>query len=178
MNLPMIEFTEEDLKSNQRGFISASQREMINNLAGGIRRSQRWTAKAAIIFPFIGLCLILGLNFSNEDARRAFLSDNINIIVLALLLPFIIGIFALSIYFADRRADRLANSELLKIEGVVKLDESHSSKAGPAYYVILGKVKFAFPEDVSEFFPENSRVRIYYCETSMLKLILSYEKIG
>lgn len=175
---PVYEFTEEELKSNQRGFVSDGQREMLRQLAAGIRGSQRSTAKIAIIFPFIGLCLILGLSLSNESARAALFSSAINLIVLALLIPLILGIFGLSIYFADKRADRLAAPQLLKVEGKVSLDETHSSKVGSAYYVIIKKVKFVFPEDVSRIFPEGSTFRIYYCETAMLKLILSYEKIN
>jgi hypothetical protein len=177
MNLSIYEFTEEDLKSNQRGFISPGQKAMIAGMAGGIRRVQKWNVKIALIFPFIGLCMVLGLSLSNEDARAAFFASPLNLIVLILLIPLILGIFALSIYFANKRADRLENSELSVVEGKVRLDESHSSKVGPTYYAILGKTKFAFPEDVSGIFQEGGKYRIYYCQTSMLKLILSYEMI-
>jgi hypothetical protein len=174
----VYEFTDEELKSNQRGYISDRQKEMLRQLATGIRRSQRSTARIAIIFPFIGLCIILGLSLSNESARTALFSNMINLVVLGLLIPIIVGIFGLSIYFADKRADQLAAPRLLKVEGKVSLDETHSSKVGSAYYVIIKKVRFAFPEDVSRIFPEGTMFRIYYCETTMLKLILSYEKIN
>jgi hypothetical protein len=177
MNLSIYEFTDEELKSNKRGFISPGQKKMINGMAGGIRRSQMGNAKVAIIFPFIGLCMVLGLSLSNEDSRAAFFASPMNLIVLILLVPLIIGIFALSIYFANKRADRLTNSELSVVEGMVRLDESHSSKVGSTYYAILGKTKFAFPEDVSGIFQEGEKYRIYYCQTSMLKLILSYERM-
>jgi hypothetical protein len=175
---PVYEFSEEELRSNQRGVISDGQKEMLRQLAVGIRGSQRNTAKIAIVFPLIGLCLILGLSLSNESARVALFSSSINLIVLILLIPVILGIFGLSIYFADKRADRLASPQLLKVEGKVSLDETHSSKVGSAYYVIIKKVKFVFPEDVSRIFPAGSTFRIYYCATTMLKLILSYEKIN
>lgn len=171
-------FTEEELRSNQRGFVSDGQKEMLWQMAAGIRRSQRSTAKIAIVFPFIGLCIVLGLSLSNESARAALFSNLINLIILGLLIPFIVGIFWLSVYFADQRADQLATSRLSKVEGKVSLDETHSSEVGSAYYVKIGKVKFVFPEDVSRIFPEGSTFRIYYCETTMLKLILSYEKIN
>lgn len=175
---PIYEFTEEELRSNQHGFFSEGQKEMLRQMAAGIRSSQRSTAKIAIIFPFIGLCIILGLLLSNESARAALFSNTINLVVLGLLIPIVVGIFWLSIYFADKRADQLAASRLSKVEGKVSLDETHSSKVGSAYYVIIKKVRFAFPEDVSRIFPEGSTFRIYYCETTMLKLILSYEKIN
>jgi hypothetical protein len=175
---PVYEFTKEELRSNQRGFVSDGQKEMLRQVAAGIRGSQRSTAKIAIIFPFIGLCLILGLSLSNESARTALFANISNLIILGLLIPVIVGIFWLSIYFADKRADQLAAPRLSKVEGEVSLDETHSSKVGSAYYVIINKVKFVFPEDVSRIFPEGSTFRIYYCETTMLKLTLSYEKIN
>ncbi len=178
MNLSIYEFTEEELKSNQRGFFSSGQKEMIENMAAGIRHSQLGTAKIGMIFPFFGLCIVLGLSLSNESSRAALFSDPLILIVLVLLMPFLIGIFALSVYFAYRRADRLSSAELSKVEGRVELDESHSSKAGSTYYAIFGKIRFAFPEDVSDIFQEGGTYRIYYCETSMLKLIMSYEKIA
>lgn len=85
-------------------------------------------------------------------------------------------IFAASIYFADRHADRLSNPGVLKAEGVVELDTSHSS-VGAAYYVIVGKTSFTFGEDISRVFRDEASYRIYHCETSMLTMILSYEKI-
>jgi hypothetical protein len=178
MTPAVYEFTEQELISNQRGFMSSGQKEMIYQYAAGIRRSQRSTAKVAIIFPFIGLCIILGISLSNEDARAALFSNILNLIVLAGLIPLVLGIFALSIYLADKRADKLATSQLSTVEGRVQLDEAHSSRVGSAYYVIIGKTQFVFPEDISHIFPENSKFRFYFCETTMLKLILSYEKIN
>ena len=71
----------------------------------------------------------------------------------------------------------MLNSKLKKAEGVVRLDESHSSEVGSTYYAIIGKIKFSFPEEISGAFPEGKTYRIFYCETSMLKYILSFEKI-
>ncbi len=178
MTPAVYEFTEQELISNQRGFMSSGQKEMIHQLAAGIRRSQRATARVAIIFPGVGLLIILGISLSNESARAALFSNLLNLIVLACLIPLVLGIFALSIYLADRRADKLATSQLSTVEGRVRLDETHSSTVGSAYYVIVGKTRFVFPEDISHIFPENSKFRFYYCETTMLKLILSYEKIN
>lgn len=173
----IYEFTEQELISNQRGFMSSGQKEVIDQYASGTRLSQRSTVKVAIIFPFLGLCMILALSLSNEDARTALFSSPLNLTLLLCLIPLVIGIFALSIYFADRRAARLTTAPLLTVEGRVKLDEAHS-RVGTTYYVILGKTKFAFPEDVSHMFPEGAKFRFYYCETSMLKFILSYEQLN
>jgi hypothetical protein len=178
MTPSVYEFTEQELISNQRGFMSSGQKEMIHQFAAGIRRSQRATARVAIIFPFIGLTMILALSLSNERARAALFSSALNLLVLACLIPMVLGIFALSIYLADKRADKLATSKLSTVEGRIGLDETHSTGIGSTYFVIIGKTRFAFPEDVSHIFPENSKFRFYYCETTMLKLILSYEKLN
>ena len=177
-SLAMFEFTEEDLKSNQRGFISPAQKETIKNFAKGIRSSQSGGLKFGVFFLFFALCLMLGMFLSVESYRSMLLTDPTILIMLCLTGFVVLGIFGLSMYGANRRANRLLNSELKKVEGVVVLDETHSSKVGSAYYVMIGKIKFAFPEDVSGTFEEGKPYRIFYCETSMFKYMLSFEKLG
>lgn len=176
-SLAMFEFTEDDLKSNKRGFITPKQKEVIKNYADGIRRSQQGGLKVVVFFLFLGLCMILGMFLSSESYRTLLFSDPTILIVLIMIVPVVLGIFILSIYFAYKRADRFLNSELKKVEGKVQLDEEHSSKVGSTYYVIVNKVKFPFPEEVHQTFQEGDNYRIFYCETSMLKYILSFEKI-
>jgi hypothetical protein len=173
----MFEFTEEDLKSNKRGFFSASQKEVIRNYADGIRKSQQGGLKVVVFFLFLGLCMLLGMFLSSESYRALLFSDPTILIVLVTIVPVVLGIFALSIYGAHRRADRFLNSELKKVEGIARLDEEHSSKVGSTYYVIVNKIKFALPEDASGVFQDGESYRIFYCETSMLKYLLSFEKI-
>lgn len=174
--LTFYEFTEEDLKSNRNGFITPRQQEWVKGFAKGISRTQRGTTKIAIVFPFLGACLILGMHLSNEDARAAFFANPQILIVLCATLVLVVGIFALSIFFADRRAARLSEAVLKKAEGTVELDEEYS-KVGPTYYLRVGKTVFKFGEDVSSYFAEGGIYRIFYCETSMLKLILSHERV-
>ena len=176
-SLAIFEFTEDDLKSNQRGFISVNQKAMIENMAQGIRGSQSGGSKVGVFFLFFGLCLILGMFLSVESYRTALFTDPIILTVLVLIVPVVLGIFGLSIYSAYKRAERLLNSELKKVEGRVELDETHSSKVGSTYYVIIRKIRFPFPEDISGTFQEGKIYRIYYCETSMLKYMLSFEKV-
>jgi hypothetical protein len=174
--LTFYEFTEEDLKSNRSGFITPRQQEWVKGFAQGISSTQRSTAKIAIVFPFLGACMILGMYLSNEDAQVAFFANPQILIVLCLTLVLVVGIFALSIYFADRRAARLSEAVLKKAEGTVELDEEYS-KVGPTYFVRVGGAEFKFGEDVSSYFAEGGVYRIFYCETSMLKLILSHERV-
>lgn len=174
--LTFYEFTEEDLKSNRNGFITPRQKEWINGFAKGISGMQRGNAKIAIIFPVIGMCIFFAIMLPNESARTAFFADLTFVIIFALLVPFIAGIFALSVYFADRRAARLAEAKLKKAEGTVALDEEYS-KVGPTYFVRIGGTEYKFGEDISSYFSEGGVYRIFYCETSMLKLILSHERL-
>lgn len=173
----MFEFTKEDLESNQRGFFSETQRETLKNYAAGIRNSQWGGLKVVIFFLFFGLCLILGMFLSVKSYRTALFSDPVILIALSATVFVVLGIYSLSIYLAYRRADRLINSELKKVEGAVRLDETHSSKLGSTYYVIVGKVRFAFPEEIGGTFQEGNSYRIYYCETSMFRYMLSFEKL-
>jgi len=176
-SLAMFEFTEDDLNANKRGFFSASQKETIKNYADGIRRSQQGGLKIVVFFLFLGVCMILGMLLSSESYRALLFSDPTILIVLALTVVVVLGIFTLSIYAAHARADRLLNSDVKRVEGVVRLDETHSSKVGSAYYVIIGKIQFVFPEEISGTFQEGEAYRIYYCETSMFKYVLSFEKV-
>ena len=176
-SLAMFDFTEEDLKSNKRGFFTSRQREIVENMAGGIRRSSWGGLKVVPFFLILGLCLILGMFLSSESYRAMLFTDPSILISLVVIVIVVFCILVLSIILAYRSADRLSNSELKKVEGKVRLDESYSESAGRAYYVIIGKIKFVFPEDVSGTFQEGKAYRIFYCETSMFKYLLSFEKV-
>jgi len=175
--LNLFEFNESDLNSNRLGLISPRQQESLKQYAGGIRKSQ-WSSVWVIGFflPF-GLCLIFGMYLSNESTRRALFSDPLNFIMILAVIPIVIFIIGLGIFFANRRANKLEQAELKRVEGIVSHDEEHS-KYGTTYYVIIDKVKFLFSEDVYQIFPEGSRFRIYYCDATHFQLILSYEKLN
>ncbi len=175
--LAMFDFTEEDLRSNKRGFFTPGQREIIENMAGGIRKSSWGGLKVVPVFLILGLCLILGMFLSSESYRAMLFTDPAILISLAAIVPVVFCILALGVYLAYRRADRLSNSDLKNVEGRVRLDEVHSEGAGTAYYVIIGKIKFVFPEDISGTFREGQVYRIFYCETSMFRYMLSFEKV-
>jgi hypothetical protein len=177
MNLNLFEFTEEDLKSNHLGLFSAKQRQWVENMAEGMRHSQRGGLPVILFFLALGLGLFLGMTLTNESARRAFLSDPINLLIVCAIVPVVLGIFGLSIHFADRRAEQFRNAPVMKAEGPATLEETHSSEVGSTYYVIIDGKKFAFSEDVSGIFKEGESYRIYYCDDSYFKLILSFEKL-
>ncbi len=170
----LYEFTEEDLRSNQRGFITPAQMKFLNGFAKGIVASHRGGWPIIIFFLVLGLGMILAMNLSNESTRRAFFADPIIAIVLCATVPVVLGIYGVSAIFAKRRADQIANPVLKIAEGTITLDEE-SSSVGPTYFVLVGEDEFKFGGDMSAYFPEGQKCRIFDSETSMLKIILSYE---
>lgn len=170
----LYEFTEEDLRSNQRGFITPAQMKFLNGFAKGIVASHRGGWPVIIFFLVLGLGMILAMNLSNESTRRAFFANPTIVIVLCAIVPVVLGIYGVSAIFAKRRADQIANPVLKIAEGTITLDEE-SSSVGPTYFVLVGEDEFKFGGDMSPYFPEGHKCRIFYSETSMLKIILSYE---
>ena len=173
----LYEFTEEDLRSNQRGFITPAQMKFLNGFAKGIVASHRGGWPIIIFFLLLGSGMILAMNLSNESTRRAFFADPIIVIVLCATFPVVLGIYGVSAIFAKRRADRIANPVLKIAQGLIRLDEE-SSEVGPTYFVFVGETEFKFGDNMSRYFPEGRKCRIFYSETSMLKMILSYELIS
>ena len=173
----LYEFTEEDLRSNQRGFITPAQMEFLNSFAKGIVASHRGGWPIIIFFLLLGSGMILAMNLSNESTRRAFFADPIIVIVLCATFPVVLGIYGVSAIFAKRRADRIANPVLKIAQGLIRLDDE-SSEVGPTYFVFVGETEFKFGDNMSRYFPEGRKCRIFYSETSMLKMILSYELIS
>ena len=177
MNLTLFEFTEEDLKSNQHGFITPHQKEWLAGMGQGVVRVSRFNAWIALGFVLFGACLTFGLYMSNEDSRAAFFSSPINLFVLPLTVLIVIGIMALSIYFAGRLANRLSAPQLQVAEGKVRLDEDSSGNTGgTTYLAYIGRKKFAFGDSVSNIFQEGAKYRVYYCKAGILEFVLSYER--
>ena len=174
----MFEFTEDDLKSNQRGFLTQSQREWLKSIGEGGVRLQKWNIKIAVGFMFFGLCLTLGLYLQNEDSRTALFSNPLYLLVFPAI--FVIGgsVFAFSIWLARRISEMLKNAELKVAEGKIELDQEYSSKAAfTSYYVYVGRKKFGFTESMSHIFKEGEKYRVYYVKASAYEMIMSYEKV-
>ena len=75
----VFDFTEEELKLNQRGRVSARQRDWLNMTARGIRSLSGMNAVIAVGFVFLGLCITLGLYLQNEDTRAALFANPLNL---------------------------------------------------------------------------------------------------
>jgi hypothetical protein len=174
----MFEFTEEDLKANKRGQLSTSQREWLKSIARGTR-SFSWTNSfIAMGFVFLGLCIVLGLSLQNERSRAALFSDPMNLIVLIGIVPLILGILALVIFLNYRNANKLENAVLSTASGAIRFDEDSSGESGiTTYYVVAGKKKFKFADDMSRTFKEGEKYRFYYCKAGLYEFVMSYEQL-
>jgi len=174
MNL--FDFTEEDLKLNQRGQVSSRQREWLNMTAQGIRGSSWTSVYVTVGFLIFGLCLILGLYLQNEDSRAALFANPLNLLVFPVTIVAVAIILTLSIIYMRRLANRLAGAQIQSAQGKIRLEEEHG-EGGTAYYVFVGKKKFAFGEDMSRTFKEGEKYKVYYCKSGVYEMILSLEKM-
>jgi hypothetical protein len=174
----IYEFTEEDLKSNQRGFLTKGQCEWLKMVGEGGVKLQRWNIKIAVGFMLLGLCITLGLYLQNEDTRAALFANPINLLVFPAIIVVVTLVLAFSIWLARRIAERLKNAQLQVAQGKIRLDQQYNSGAAfTSYYVYVGRKKFGFTEKMSSVFNESEKYKVYYCKASAYELIMSYEKL-
>ena len=174
MNL--FDFTEEELKLNQRGQVSARQRQWLNVTARGMRSMSGMNATIGVGFLFLGLCITLGLYLQNEDTRAALFANPLNRLVFPVTIFVVAVILSLSIFSARRQANRLAGAQIQSAQGQIRLAEEHG-EGGITYYVFVGKKKFAFGEDMSRVFREGEKYKVYYCKSGVYELVLSLEQV-
>jgi hypothetical protein len=172
----IFDFTEKDLKLNQRGHVSPRQREWLNMTARGIRSSSWTSVYVTVGFLFLGLCIILALYLQNEDSRAALFSNPLNLLVFPATIVVVAIILAFSIWLARRISQRLMNAQIQSAEGKIRLDEE-SGEGGITYYVYVGKKKFAFGDDMSRVFREGEKYKVYYCKAGVFEMVLSFEKV-
>ena len=174
----MFEFNEEDLKANKRGQLSQSQKEWLAMVGKGGVRLQGFNVWIAIGFMFLGLCLILALFLQNEDSRAALFANPSNLLIFPILIVVIVGILVLSLLLARWNANKLQNAVLSSVSGKVRLDHDSSGESGiTTYYVIVGKKKFKFADDMSRVFEEGEKYKVYYCKAGFHEFVMSYEAL-
>ena len=174
----MFEFTEEDLKANQRGQLSPSQKAWLNMVGKGGVRVQGFNVWIAVGFMFLGLCITLGLYLSNEDSRAALFANPSNLLIFPITIVVVVGILVLSIILARWNANKLENAVLSSVSGKARLDYDSSGKSGlTSYYVFVGKKRFTFGDDMSGIFKEGEKYKVYYCKAGMYEFVMSYEHI-
>jgi hypothetical protein len=146
--------------------------------AGGVR-SYSWKSTFITIgFMFLGLCIVMALFLQNEDSRRALFADPINLVILAAIVPLILGVLALVIFLNHRNANKLENAVISSASGVVRFDEDSSGESNiTIYYVIVGKKKFKFGDDMSATFKEGEKYKLYYCKAGLYEFVMAYEQL-
>jgi len=123
------------------------------------------------------LCITLGLYLQNEDSRAALFANPLNLLVFPATIIAVSLILAFSIWLARRISEMLKNAQLQVAEGNIRLDSHYNSGAAfTSYYVYVGRKRFGFTEDMSHFFKEGEKYRVYYCKASAYELIMSYER--
>jgi hypothetical protein len=172
--LTFYEFTEEDLASNRRGFITPRQKEWINGVARGYQSAQKSMLPVMGFFILLGGGITFGMIFANESMRNAFLSQPINLAAVCASATLLAAIILGSQFFGRRNAQKLRKADLKLAEGVIEWDEE-SSDTGSTYLLYVGETEFKFGEDLSRLFPKGKPGRVFYCENSFVKLILSHE---
>jgi hypothetical protein len=165
----MFEFTAEDLAANQRGQLSPGQRDWLRMIGKGGIRMQGCNVWIAIGFMFLGLGIILGLYLSNEDSRAALFANSLNILIFPIIILVILGILVLSIFIARWNANKLQSAVLSSVSGNVRFDQDSSGESGiTTHYVIVGKKKFKFAEDMSRVFKEGEKYRFKLLQGGVL----------
>ena len=175
----MYEFTQEDLKYNKRGQLSPRQLEWLKMIAQGTRSFSWRSAFISIGFTLLGLCIVMALFLQNEDARAALFADPMNLVMFIAIVPLILGILALVIFLNHRNANKLENAVISSASGQVRFDYDSSGQSHiTTHYVIVGKRKFKFGNDMSSVFEEGEKYKFYYCKAGLYEFVMSYEKIA
>lgn len=174
----MFEFTQEDLTANKRGQLSRGQRERLEMIGKGGIRLQGFNVWIAIGFMVLGLSILLGLFLQNEDARAALFANPLNLLIFPVTIFVVVGILLLSLLLARWNANKLQTAVLSSASGNVRFDQDSSGKSGvTTYFVIVGKKKFKFADDMSETFKVGQKYKFYYCKAGMYEFVMSYEQI-
>ena len=174
----MYEFTEEDLAANRRGQLSRGQKEWLKGVGqGGVRlqKSQIWIAFG---FMVLGLCIILGMYLQNEDTRAALFSNPMNLLIFPVLILVVTAILVLSVVLARWQANKLERAMLTSASGTVRFDQDSSGESHiTTYFVIVGRKKFKFGDDMSGSFKEGEKYKFSYCKEGFYEFVMSYEKL-
>jgi len=147
-------------------------------IAQGTRKFSWRSAFITIGFAFVGMSIIIGLFLSNESSRTALFANPMNLVMLVAVIPVILGILALVIFLNYRNANRLENAVLSSASGAVRFDRDSSGESNIiTCFVIVGKKKFKFADDMSSTFMEGEKYKFHYCKAGLYEFVMSYEKV-
>ena len=177
-SLSIFEFTPDDFKANQRGYLTDRQRGWLQGMARGITSCSIATAPIALGFILLGLSITIGLYLSNEDSRRVLFSNPMNLLGLAAAGVVGVSAVGLSIMLARRQASGVQRAQLQTAQGAIRLDQDYSpGSAITSYHVYVGDHKFSFTDDMSRVFREGAHYRVYYCKSGPYQLIMSFKQL-
>lgn len=173
----IYEFTDDDLRSNRRGFITTGQKAWLDTIARGVVKASRHSFPIGILFALFGICVILALYLQNGSTRAVLFSGpDIFISLIAVILAVIL-LLALGLFIARRQAGNLQNAQLQSVQGMASSHQDYSPSSGiTTYHLRIGKKKISFGDDPSSLFKEGKTYRLYYCKAGVYELILSYEQ--
>ncbi|HEX2696854.1 MAG TPA: hypothetical protein VHM28_04050 [Anaerolineales bacterium] len=179
MFLNIYEFGGEDLKSNQRGFITAGQKAWLESIASGVVKSSQAGFPIGIFFALLGTGILLALYLQNPETRAVLFSGPDVFIALILTLLAVTGMLSLGLFIARRQAESLSNAQLKSVQGKVSFDQESSARNGSAtYFLVIGKKKIPFGDDPGSLFKEGQEYKIFYCKAGVYELILSFEQVN
>ena len=175
----MFNFTEGDLRENQRGLLSPRQKEWLQATARSIRHSERRDTLFMAGVVFLILCVILGLVLQDESVRAVLFSNPGSLVIILAALFLMVSVTALMIFLRYRDVNRLEDSVLSSVSGVVHLDESSDEYNNPIHFVFVGTKRFIVGEGMSATFKdkEGEKYKVYYCESGLYQRVMSYEQL-
>ena len=180
MSIFKFNFTEEDLRENQRGLISPRQKERLQAAVRSARQDERRDTliMAGVIFLVFGG--ILGLVLQDESARAVLFSNPGILVIFLVVLFLIVSVIARATFLLYRDMNRLEDSVLSSVSGVVHLAEGSAGEDNnlTLYSVFVGEKRFTFLDDMSPIFKEGEKYKVYYCESGMYKRVMSYEQLS
>ncbi len=174
-----FDFTQEELNSNKNGVLSPRQKDGLNAMAYGIRKSSRNGVWIILGFMFLGLCIMAAMFLKDLDLKRLQILGPQLAGLFCLSVFAVLGMIALSLFVSNRQAAKLESAQVFSVEGVVRHDSEYSTQSSfKSYYVYFDKKRFAYADDMSHIFPEGARFRVYYVKVGQIEFIMSYERLS
>jgi len=177
--LSIFEFTPEDLKANQGGYLTDKQRGWLQGTARGITSCSMASAPIALGFVLLGLGITLALYLSNEDSRRALFSSPMNLLGLAA--AGVIGVARGGVFdraSAQAGCRREAGAAPARTGQGPARSGLFSPQRPHHISCLRGDHRFSFGDDMSSVFREGHSYNVYYCQSGPYQLIMSLRRTG
>ena len=174
-----FDFTEEELRLNQKGLLSEKQKQVLKAMAYSIRSSSKSGVWLILGFMVLGLGIIIPLNLQGLNERSLPILGPQLVVGLCFTVLAIFAVIVFMLFNSRRQASKWEAAPVLCAEGIISHDSDYASSAGfRSYYVYFGKKRFSFPNEMERTFPEGSTFRIYYCKVGQIELIMSFERLS